>query len=171
MNLRQSESASQIRRWTGLRSSARSLAATSDRFLSNPFIAYPVILGLQLRVVWNFWRSVDLIYGDSSAYFVDAATWAHDLRDNLVWSPLYDMFWGTILAITRDVYTAALTERIVILFATSVIVLVIGRALLGPSLGLLIAIWWVVTPNDHNFLYEIHPFGFLPPLLAVLAVV
>ena len=158
-------------RWTGIRSTIQSIVVISERVISNPFIAYSVIIGLQLRVVWNFWKSVDLVYGDSSAYFVDAATWAHDLRDNLVWSPLYNMFWGTILVITRDVYAAALTERLLILFATSVMVLVIGRALLCATPGLLIAMWWVVTPNDHNFLYEVHPFGFLPPLLAVLAVV
>jgi hypothetical protein len=129
-----------------------------------------MITVLQLRVVWNIWKYSDLTSNDSSYYFVDAASWAHGLHENLVYYPLYDAFWGTILAAVHNVYDAAIIHRVAILLAAALLVLALMRSLFGPALGLLIAAWWTIVPANYAVLYEVHLFGLLPILLAVLVV-
>jgi hypothetical protein len=148
---------------------ARALAY-AEKAVASPFVAYTLIIALQLRVLWNVWKYADLTTGDTSFYFVDAASWAHGLHENLVYYPLYDAFWGTILALVHNIYGATIIHRVAIIFAATLLVLVLMRALLGPALGLLIAAWWTVVPADNNPVYEVHLFGALPVLLAVLVV-
>jgi hypothetical protein len=142
----------------------------AQRAIANPLVSYILIAALQLRVIWNIWKYKDLTIGDSANYFVDAASWAHGLHENLVYYPLYDAFWGTILAIVHDVYAAAIIHRVAIIFAATLLVLALMRALLGPALGLLIAAWWAIVPANYDVRYEVHLFGALPVLLAVLVV-
>ena len=142
----------------------------AERVVTNPFAAYALIVVLQLRTIWNIWRFADLTNGDSSFYFIDAASWAHGLHENLVYYPLYDAFWGTILALVHNVYAATIIHRLVIVFAVTLLVLALMRALLGPALGLLIAAWWAIVPVNYDPLYEIHLFGALPVLIVLLVV-
>jgi hypothetical protein len=142
----------------------------AQRAVANPFVAYILIAALQLRVIWNIWKYRDLTIGDSANYFVDAVSWMHGLHENVVYYPLYDAFWGTILAVVHDVYAAAVIHRIVIIFAATLLVLALMRALLGPALGLLVAAWWAIVPANFDVLYEVHLFGALPILLALLVV-
>ena len=144
------------------------LLRRSEALVANPLFAYGAVLLLQLRVIWNIWRHRDLTFGDTSGYFMRAADWAHGLRDDIVWSPLYTSFWGTILAAVQDVYAAAMIHRVAIVLATSVLVLALMRALLHPGLALLLAVWWVVLPPNFDVLYEVHLFGVLPVLVAAL---
>ena len=153
-----------------MRTRAAKLAGYAERAVSNPVVAYGAVAAIQLRVIWNIWKYKDLVAGDSSDYFVDAASWAHGLHENIVYYPLYDAFWGTILAIVHDVYAAATIHRILIVLAVTLLVLALMRSLLGPAIGLLIAIWWAVTPANYNVLYEVHLFGATPILLAALLV-
>ena len=67
--------------------------AYAEKAIANPFVAYTAIASLQLRVIWNIWKYADLTNGDTSSYFVDAASWAHRLREP-VYYPLYDALWG-----------------------------------------------------------------------------
>ena len=136
--------------------------------MANPFFAYGAVIFLQMRVIWNIWRYEDLTSGDSASYFVIAAGWAHHLRDNIVWSPLYTNYWGTILAAVGDVYAAAMVHRIAIVLAVAVLVLALMRALLEPALALLLTLWWVVLPPNFDVLYEVHLFGLLPILAVAL---
>jgi hypothetical protein len=147
-----------------------SVLARAGALVASPLFAYAAVLALQLRVIWNMWRHEDLTGGDSSYYFVLAAAWAHHLRDDVVWSPLYTNFWGTILAVVGDVYTAAMAHRTAIVLAAAVLVLALLRALLEPALAMLLAVWWVVLPPNFNVLYEVHLFGLLPVLVAALLV-
>jgi hypothetical protein len=142
----------------------------AQRAVANPFVAYVLIAALQLRVIWNIWKYRDLTIGDSANYFVDAVSWVHGLHENVVYYPLYDAFWGTILAVVHNVYAAAIIHRVVIVLAATLLVLALMRAILGPALGLLIAAWWAVIPANFDVLYEVHLFGVLPILLAVLIV-
>jgi hypothetical protein len=156
---------------SGQRSDAwQRVIAYAEKAIANPFVAYATIAVLQLRVIWNIWKYADLTSGDTSYYFVDAASWAHGLHENLVYYPLYDAFWGTILAVVHDVYAAAIIHRVAIILAAALLVLALMRSLLGPALGLLIAAWWVIVPANYDVLYEVHLFGVLPILLAVLVV-
>jgi hypothetical protein len=138
--------------------------------VANPLFAYGTIVVLQLRVIWNVWRNKDLTYGDTASYFTMAAGWAHHLRDNVLWSPLYTNFWGTILAAVGDVYVAAMVHRVAIVLAAAVLVLAVLRAVLEPALALLLAAWWAVLPPNYDVLYEVHLFGLLPVLVAALVV-
>ncbi len=148
----------------------RSLPRRAEVLVANPLFAYGAILVLQLRVIWNIWQYKDLTYGDTASYFVSAASWAHGLHDNIIWSPLYTNFWGTILAVIGDVYAAAMVHRIAIVLAAAMLVLALMRALLEPALALLLTVWWVVLPPNFNVLYEVHLFGLLPILVAALIV-
>jgi hypothetical protein len=142
----------------------------SEKAVANPFVTYTAIAALQLRVIWNIWKYSDLTGGDTSSYFVDVATWQHGLHENIAFSPLYDAFWGTILAVVHNLYAAAIIHRVVIIFAVTLLVLALMRSLLGPALGLIIAAWWAVVPANYDVLYEVHLMGALPILLALLVV-
>jgi hypothetical protein len=133
-------------------------------------MAYAAIAALQLRVIWGIWKYADLTNGDTSYYFVDATSWAHGLHENIVYYPLYDAFWGTILAVVHDVYAATIIHRVAIVLAVTLLILALMRSLFGPALGLLIAAWWAIVPANYDMLYEIHLFGVLPILLVVLVV-
>ncbi len=151
-------------------SKAQRLLFRADAAVANPFVAYGAVLLVQLRVIWNVWNYKDLTPYDTAGYFTRAASWAHGLHDNIVWSPLYTNYWGTILAAVGDVYTAAMVHRIVIVLAATLLVLALTRALLGPSLALLVTAWWAVLPPNYNVYYEVHLFALLPILVAALLV-
>jgi hypothetical protein len=147
------------------------MLAAIERAVANPYFAYTAIAALQLRVIWNIWKYSDLTNGDTSYYFLDAASWQHGLHENLVYYPGYDAFWGTILAIVHSVYAAMIIQRVAIIFAVTLLLLALMRSLLGPALGMLIAAWWAIVPANYDVLYEVHLLGAVPILLAVLVVV
>jgi hypothetical protein len=144
--------------------------ARIDRWVANPLVAYGAVLAIQLRILWRVWDYKDLTFGDTSSYFLDAAAWVHGLHDDIVWSPLYTDFLGTVVAVFHDLHTAVLVHRVAIVLAASLLVLAVMRRLLGPALGLVAAIWWAVLPANFDVAYEVHLFGVLPVLLAVLVV-
>jgi hypothetical protein len=148
---------------------ARGLARI-DRWVANPLLAYGAVIAVTLRILWRVWDYKDLTFGDTSSYFLDAATWVHGLHDDIVWSPLYTDFLGTVLAVIHDPHTAVLIHRVAIVLAASLLALAVMRRLLGPALGLAAGIWWTVLPANFNVAYEVHLFGALPILLAVLVV-
>jgi hypothetical protein len=142
----------------------------AQRLIRNPIFSYGCIIALQLRVIWNIWSYRDLTNGDTSRYFIDAATWVHGLHTDMVYSPLYEMIWGTILWAVHGLYAAAMIDRVGIVVGAAVLVLAVMRALIGPTIGMLIAVWWVVVPANFNVVYEVHLFGLLPILIAILVV-
>jgi len=136
---------------------------------SNPFLAYGAVLVLQMKILWKIWEYKDLTPGDTAGYFLDAVSWTHGLHDDIVWSPLYTNFLGTALAIFKGhVYTAEMVQRILIVLCAAALVLALTRALLGPAIGLLVTLWWVIVPVNFNVLYEVHLFGVLPILAAAV---
>lgn len=154
---------------SGWQASARAVGY-AERAVANPWVAYGAIAVLQMRVIWNIWKYADLTSSDTSFYFVDAASWQHGLHENVVYYPFYDAFWGTILAIVHSVYAATIIQRVAIILAVTLLVLAVMRALVGPTLGLLIAAWWAVIPANYDVLYEVHLLGAVPILLAILVV-
>jgi hypothetical protein len=149
---------------------AERLLSGAERLVGNPAFCYSAIAALQLRVIWNIWRYADLTNGDTSYYFTGAASWAHGLQENIVYYPLYDALWGTILAVVHNVYAATIIQRVVIVFAVALLVLALGRALLGPAVGFVLAAWWVVVPANYDPLYEVHLLGAAPILVTLLVV-
>jgi hypothetical protein len=142
----------------------------SEVALASPFFAYAAVIAVQLRVIWKVWEYKDLTSGDTSSYFLDAVSWAHGAHDDILWSPLYTNVWGSVYALIREVYASEMVMRVGIVLLVTVLVLAIMRSLFSPAVALLIALWWAIVPANYNVLYEVHLFGVLPILLAVLIV-
>jgi hypothetical protein len=141
-----------------------------DQILAKPWISYVLVGALQTKILWGIWRYRDLTTGDTSSYFNWAYQWYERLAVNIVWSPLYTSFYGTILAAAADVYAATILHRAIIVMAATLGVLALMRQLLPPALALLVAVWWAVLPINFETLYEVHLFALLPILAAWLVV-
>src|SRR5262245_18541163 len=144
------------------------LARLADRMLESRWMSYVLVSLVQLKVLWGIWNVRDLTTGDTSSYFANAALWAENFSVNIVWSPLYTSFYGTILMLTKDAYLATTLHRVIIVMAASLAVLALMRKLLPPALALVIAIWWAVLPINFETLYEVHLFALIPILAAWL---
>ncbi len=143
----------------------------SEAIVANPVVAYAVVVAIQIRVIWDVWKYKDLVFGDTSSYFLDAVSWTHGLHDDIIWSPLYTDVWGSVYALFRgNPYDSEMALRVAIVLAAAVFVLAIMRSLLSPALALAVAAWWTIVPANFNVLYEVHLFGVLPILVAALIV-
>jgi hypothetical protein len=147
---------------------ARSIEPLLDQMLANAWISYAIICALQIKVLWGIWRFRDLTTGDTSSYFATAYRWYEDFEVNIVWSPLYTAYYGTVYLLTHDVYSATILHRVIIVMAATLGVLALMRQLLPPAIALLIAAWWAVLPINFETLYEVHLFALLPILAAWL---
>jgi hypothetical protein len=136
--------------------------------LAKPWMSYVLILALQSKVVADIWRFRDLTTGDTSSYFGYASQWVDHFGVNIIWSPLYTAFYGTVLLAVGDTYYATTLHRVLIVFAATLGVLALMRQLLPPALALLIAAWWAVLPINFETLYEVHLFALLPIIAAWL---
>src|SRR5262245_3069905 len=83
-------------------------------FLHGPWFAYPMLALVQLRVAWSICRYKDLSSGDSSGYFIAAFRWFSSGKADVIFSPLYTMFYGSLMHITRDPYAVNILHRLVI---------------------------------------------------------
>ena len=141
----------------------------AEKAVASPFVAYAAIAALQLRILWNIWKYSDLVSGDTSSYFLDVATWEHGLKQNVVYSPLYDAFWGTILDVVHNL-SAAIVQRVAIILGVALLVLALMRSLFPPALALLMGVGGNRCPANYDPLYEVHLAGAIPILLALLVV-
>jgi hypothetical protein len=144
------------------------LTLAAQGLIAHPLFAYTAILLLEFRAIWRIWDK-DITAGDTSYYYLVALDWAQHLHDTW-FSPLYTNYFGTVLWFFRDVGTAVLVHRVLVIVGATLLVLAVARALLGAALGLLVAVWWTVVPANFNFDYEVHLFGFLPVVASVLVV-
>ena len=141
-----------------------------DRVLARPWFSYALVGALQMKVLWNIWRNRDLATGDTTSYFRDAYRWYESLEVNIVWSPLYTAFYGTVYAATKDVYVATIFHRVIIVMMATLGILALMRRLLPSELALIVAVWWALLPINFETLYEVHLFALLPILAAWLVV-
>src|SRR5262245_48939376 len=89
--------------------------------------------------------------------------WSERFAVNIVWSPLYTAFYGSVFALTKNVYAATTLHRIIIVIAVTLGVLAVMRKLLPPvALALLVASWWAILPINFDTLSEVHLFALLP---------
>jgi hypothetical protein len=145
------------------------LEAILDRVLTKAWPSYLLVALLQSKILWNAWLFRDLTSGDTSSYFGLAYRWYERFADDIVWSPLYTSFYGTVLMVTGgEVYAATILHRIIVVMVAALGVLAVMRRLLPPAIALLIAMWWAVLPINFNTLYEVHLFALLPVLAAWL---
>jgi hypothetical protein len=141
-----------------------------DRLLAKAWPSYVLIAALQLKLIWNIWRYRDLTGGDTSSYFVTAVGWKESFTNDLIWSPLYTAYYGSLLQLIPDVYAASILHRVLIVMAATLGVLAVLRALLPPAIALVLAAWWTILPMNFNVLYEVHLFALLPVVTAIILV-
>ena len=138
--------------------------------MCKPWFAYATLVALQLKVAWGAWRFRDLTIGDTSSYFVYATLWTDLKRVNIVWSPLYTVFYGMMLETVGDLYAATILHRLLIALAADLLVLALMRRLLPGPIAWLVAAWWTLLPINFDTVSEVHLFALLPILLAWLVV-
>jgi hypothetical protein len=132
------------------------------------WISYSLLLLLQFKVIWGDWQYRDLTTGDTASYFVDSYAWFRDGRVEFLWSPLYTAFYGSLLHFSPDAGDATYLHRIIVVFAATLLVLAIARRLVPAGPAWLIGAWWALAHGNFNVMYEVHLFGIIPVLLAVL---
>jgi hypothetical protein len=141
-----------------------------DRLASRAWFSYLMLLLLQLKVMWGVWQYRDLTVGDESGYYSRAFLWFKDLSVDIVWSPLYTSFLGTLMHLSTDAYFVITLHRIIIVLALGVMVLALMRRLLPHQLAWLIAAWWAILPINFDTAYSVHLFAVIPVLAAWLLI-
>src|SRR5438093_1244486 len=103
--------------------------------IANPWIAYAMILLAQTRRIWNIWKWRGLSTGDTCFYFADSWQFitTHKFA-NLVYSPLYSLYYGSFIALMHDARLATILHRMVIALVQAVLVLAVMRQLLQPAI-------------------------------------
>ncbi len=152
----------------GFDSLTSALATLRQAFEKKAWISYTIVLAVAAKCVWGMWLYRDLTTGDTSSYFISANLWFEHFATNILWSPLYDVFYGEMLSATHSVYGATTLHRIVIVFAAALGVLALMRRLMAPGMALLVALWWTVMPINFETLYEVHLFALLPMLVVLI---
>ncbi len=123
-----------------------------------------VVILLVLKALWGYWDR-DLTYGDTSSYFSNAVRWHRDGQVNIVWSPLYTMYYGSWLDVTGNAAYATFLHRLGLIFGTTALIAWLSALTLPRSLALVLVGWWIALPIHYDTLYEVHLFGTLPLLL------
>ena len=139
-------------------------------WLQQPLFSYLMLFLLQLKVVWAAWQYRDLTTGDTSSYFAEAFLWFDNFSVNIIWSPLYTAFYGTLLFLSTDAYLVTILHRLIIVFVVTLMVLALMRRLLPHNLAWLVGAWWAILPINFNTLYEVHLFAVIPVLAAWLLI-
>ncbi len=140
------------------------------RWVDQAWFAYPALLLLQLKVIWGDWWYRDLTTGDTSSYFVTAYAWYRDFGVDLVWSPLYTAFYGSLLFLSPDAYVVTELHRLISVLSVAALVLAVMRRLLPHSVAWFVAAWWTLLHANFNAMYEVHLFSLIPVLVAVRVV-
>src|SRR5262245_46425832 len=116
----------------GLAAKARALLAVVAASALTPIV---LLLVLQLKMVLVDAETRDITSGDTSGYFLAAVRWPAEHVVNIVWSPLYTMYYGWFLSLTPDVYAATVLHRWAIFVASGMLLLLLLRILLPVPLA------------------------------------
>jgi hypothetical protein len=143
--------------------------ASIERRLARPWVSYVAVAALQLKIVWGAWVWRDLTGGDTAAYFAMSGAWFDDLKINILWSPLYLVYLGTVRHLTPDdAYLPIIAHRVILAVGVTLLVLGVLRGLLTPGLALLMSAWWAALPIVFNTAFEVHLFATIPVFAAWL---
>jgi len=140
-----------------------------DRLTAHAWFAYPMLLLLQLKVLWGI-QYRDLAVGDESGYYNRAFLWFRDFSVDIVWSPLYTAFLGTLMRFTTDAFVVTTLHRVLVVLALDIMVLALMRRLLPPWIAWLAAAWWVVLPIVYDTVSTVHLFAAIPVVAAWLMI-
>ncbi len=164
-----------IRTWSHGSALLAAAIRMSNRLAESAWFSYATILMLQLHAAWGVWNAPMLGFGDTSGYFVEAASLvesgtfgnlANSRLSGAVMSPLYIAYYALVFALTRDPYTATWLHRLILALVASTAALALFRQLLPAGVAWILAAWWCLLPIIFNTKYEVHLFGALPVLVA-----
>ncbi|HXJ84685.1 MAG TPA: hypothetical protein VMS64_39090 [Candidatus Methylomirabilis sp.] len=147
---------------------ARAMEAL-DRLTSRAWFSYGMLLLLQGKVLWGI-QHRDLAVGDESGYYNRAFLWFKDLSVDIVWSPLYTAYLGTLMHLTTDPFVVTTLHRIIVVVALDVMVLALMRRLLPSWIAWLVAAWWAVLPVTFDTVSTVHLFAVVPVVAAWLLI-
>ena len=140
-----------------------------DKIAQSAVFAYTSIFLIQLKVIWGMWEFRDLPSGDTAAYFIGASQWAESFSiPGFAWSPLYQIYYGSLQWVTSDVYDVTILHRVVLVLGATLLVLAVLRRLLSPGIAWVLAVWWALLPPNFDALYEVYLFAVVPAMIAVL---
>lgn len=142
----------------------------TQRWANRAWFSYLTIFLLQLKVVWGIWQYRDLTIGDTAGYFARGYLWFDNFLVDIIWSPLYTAFYGTLLYFSTDAYVVTILHRLIIVFALTFLVLALMRRLLPHGIAWLLAAWWAILPINFDALFEVHLFAVIPVLVAWLLI-
>lgn len=139
-----------------------------EQIADSRWFAYGSILLIQAKLLWGIWLYRDLTNGDTASYYRSASLWASDFQIEWAYSPLYNIYYGSLKWLVPDAYDVTILHRVLIVAAASLLVLAVLRRLLPPGIAWVMALWWTILPINYDVVYEVHLFAVLPTLLAVL---
>src|SRR5262250_1026343 len=90
-----------------------------DCLAGRAWVAYPMLLLLQLKILWGI-QYRDLAIGDESGYYNRAFLWFKDFSVDIVWSPLYTAFLGTLMRLTTDAFVVTTLHRVTVVLVLDV---------------------------------------------------
>ena len=140
------------------------------RLASRPWFSYLMLLLLQLKVMWGIWQYRDLASGDEAGYYNLAFLWFKNQPADIVWSPLYTLFLGSLMHVSSDAYVVTILHRLVIVLVLDIMILTLMRRLLPGWIAWLVAAWWAVLPINFDALSAVHLFAVIPVLAAWLLI-
>ena len=108
---------------------------------TSPGFAYSSVFLIQLRVVWGIWNYRDFPSGDSTGQFVFATQWADHRTVVPIFSPLYNVFWGSQQWFIHNAYSVVTVNRLLIVFAATMLTLAVLRRLVSPAIAWVLAVW------------------------------
>lgn len=133
-----------------------------------PWVLYvSMVLLFTTKVLWGYWDR-DLTFGDTSHYFLNAIRWHQEGGVNIVWSPMYTVYYGSWLSVTENAGIATLLHRVGLALVSTGLVAWLAYITLPRLLALLLVVWWVALPIHYDTLYEVHLFGALPIMVMAL---
>ncbi|HZK80620.1 MAG TPA: hypothetical protein VFC46_06120 [Humisphaera sp.] len=150
-------------------SARRPLSEVAASLSNSPVFAYSTVLIVQLRMIWKIGRYKDLTTGDTCSYFDYAWHWSASHQfTNIIYSPLYTVFYGTMISFCHDAFAATILHRVIIVMISTALVLAVMRQLLPSTAAWFVAVWWAVVPIHFDAWCEVHQFVVIPVLAAWL---
>ena len=139
-----------------------------DEMAVSAWFAYGSLLVIQFKVLWGIWAFRDLTAGDTANYYTDATRWADSFQLNPTFTPLYQVFYGSLQWVIPGPYAVTIVHRVLIVVAASLLVLAVLRRLLPPGIAWVLAVWWALLPVNYDLTTEVHLFILVPALAVVL---
>lgn len=130
-------------------------------FMENPWLAYPAITLLQVKVMLGIWKYRDLAPGDTAYYYSTVFSWLEQGKGTIVRSPVYTLFLAALQGVIGDPFRVLLVARLGMAICGTLLALALLRRLLPKYMAWIIAAWWALLPITFDTAYSVHLFSAL----------